>query len=82
MDPKTIESEIELLLTEILDVPQNNIDWNKGFADYKLDSIKMIGLLHEIEMKFGEMPIEKFYDFKNLGEVKNYLLQNHVENKK
>ncbi len=72
-----LREDIEDSFRQILN-RQGAISFETSFKDFGLDSLKMMELLTEVEKKFGEIPLEKFYEFQNLQDVYLFLKENHA----
>lgn len=77
MDQQTdIQSKIEVIFKDQFNNEQ--IDWQRSWADYNFSSIQLVYFLKELERIFGPIPIEEFYDLTNGMDLVQYLMQRQL----
>jgi acyl carrier protein len=74
---KDIQDETRQLLAKRLLISKTEVDLNKTFTGYGLDSIDAITLIGDLEDKFEiELPSTLLWDFENINQMAEYVAKN------
>ncbi len=72
-----IQKETKTLLAKRLSITESEVDLNKTFTGYGLDSIDAITLIGDLEDKYEiELPSTLLWDFNNINEMAEYMADN------
>ena len=72
-----IQNETKTLLAKRLSISESEVDLNKTFTGYGLDSIDAITLIGDLEDKYEiELPSTLLWDFNNINEMAEYMADN------
>ena len=75
-----LESQLVTLFSSVTQVKRDEIDLKTPFEKFNLDSLKIAELTGRLSQQWGPVPITKFLEFKNLGDVRDFLA-NHLDRK-
>jgi acyl transferase domain-containing protein/enoyl-CoA hydratase/carnithine racemase/acyl carrier protein len=64
-------------IAEVTGVPKQKITLEKSFEEYGIESIMIVSLNKILEKSFKGLPKTLFFEYKNLNELLEYLLNNH-----
>ncbi len=77
-----IRIDIDHYLTQLifkhLKVPDDVIKMDIELEDYGIDSVSAATMVHEIKQKFSNIPQSLFLEYKTLGEIKSFIMENNV----
>ncbi|HEY9031085.1 MAG TPA: acyl carrier protein [Kangiella sp.] len=72
-----IQTETKKLLAKRLSITESEVDLNKTFTGYGLDSIDAITLIGDLEDQYDiELPSTLLWDFNNINEMAEYVANN------
>jgi acyl transferase domain-containing protein/tryptophanase len=63
----------------VLKIPVAQFQNHKSFSSYGIDSLMVADITSEIEKAVGALPKTLFFQYQNIAELTNYLLENHRE---
>jgi acyl transferase domain-containing protein/tryptophanase/acyl carrier protein len=63
----------------VLKIPAPQFQNHKSFSSYGIDSIMVADITNELEKGLGALPKTLFFQYQNIDELTDYLLENHKE---
>jgi len=78
-----LEKKIQGFLCELfgkqIGMEANDIDIDKEFDEYGINSLMIMDMLDQIESKLGEVSKTIFFEFNNIRELTKYFINNHKD---
>jgi acyl-CoA synthetase (AMP-forming)/AMP-acid ligase II/acyl carrier protein len=75
-----IRAQMVEIFATIAGVPESQVELEKPFLAYNLDSLKVVALNQALENRFGELSILQFYQFRHLQDVLDFLVARQSAN--
>ncbi|TYQ17735.1 UNVERIFIED_CONTAM: phosphopantetheine binding protein [Acetivibrio alkalicellulosi] len=74
-----VNSYLSGLISDIMKIPENQIDKQVLLQEYGLDSIKILDLNQKLEDDFSELSKTLFYEHQTIHQLTQYFMKNHKE---
>ncbi len=74
-----VESLLRGLISEVTQLPPEEIQPGTSFEEYGIDSVIIKGFNRKLEAELGELPTTLLFECRSVGELATYLLANHSE---
>lgn len=72
-----IVDKIKALLSQITEIPYNDLDENESIENYGMDSVVIMELNDKLKRHFNGIPKSLFYRFKTINEIASYLVNDY-----
>ncbi len=76
---KNTQNYFSEILGKQIGVTASEIDINKDFSEYGINSLMIMEMIPEIEKSFGEISKTIFFEFNNITELATYFIENYKE---
>lgn len=74
-----VEDLIRNFVSELSEVPVNEIEDDSNFSDYGIDSMMLLRLGNALEPIVGNIPNTVFFEYKNINELSEYLMDKYPD---
>ena len=74
---KAVEGYLKQIISTILKLPVEKLNYHDSFDRYGLDSVVMMKLIRELEENFGELAKTLFFEYKNIETLTDYFLEHY-----
>ena len=76
---KEVTGYFKKILADAIDLPPDQFHENEDFENYGINSVVIMELNRILENVFGPLSITLFFEYRNLHELTNYFIDNHLE---
>ncbi|MDX8047242.1 SDR family NAD(P)-dependent oxidoreductase [Gracilibacillus sp. S3-1-1] len=73
------EHYLKVVLSEETKIPVSNIDVEKEFEAFGIDSVIIMRMVRKLEKVFGELPKTLYFEFQTIGELTTYFIEDHYD---
>lgn len=73
------EQYLAVILSEETKIPVSNIDVEKEFETFGIDSVIIMRMVRKLEKVFGELPKTLYFEYQSIEELTTYFMEEHYD---